>query len=124
MVRHATFARGQQPSRLARMARMRAASLAGMRSCCLADLDRGRVVEGAMMQPDSLLSEQTTEGIIINGDPPTSDAENCPGGSGGAFAPDTMDIRLTALAMNELWPMSPVARAAAIKRLEEAVANP
>jgi hypothetical protein len=60
----------------------------------------------------------------MQSDPHTIDAEKTRGGSGGPSGPDTMDVRLTALALRELWPMSPEARVAAIKRLEAVVSNP
>jgi hypothetical protein len=50
--------------------------------------------------------------------------ENLERGLGSGCAPNTRDIRLTSLAIREQWPLDPSAKAAAVRRLEEAVRNP
>jgi hypothetical protein len=63
------------------------------------------------------------------GDPIDDDDEKAPGGLGDRSAPPAMttgtrDVRLTALALEERWPLSPEAKAAAVRRLEDVVSNP
>jgi hypothetical protein len=57
---------------------------------------------------------------------PTPDAENPEMGLGDgcALTDGTRDVRLLALALTERWPMSPEAKAMAIRRLERVVSNP
>lgn len=55
---------------------------------------------------------------------PLDDEENPERGSGSGCAPTTRDVRLTALALSERWPMSSEAKEAAVKRLETVVMDP
>jgi hypothetical protein len=54
----------------------------------------------------------------------SDDAANPERGSGSDCAPNTRDVRLTALAIREQWPLDPDAKAAAVLRLEEWVRSP
>jgi hypothetical protein len=61
----------------------------------------------------------------MQGDPIDDDAGKAPGGLGGSSAPlGTRDVRLLAAALEQMWPMDPAAKAAAVRRLEEALKDP
>jgi hypothetical protein len=56
-------------------------------------------------------------------DPSITDEKNS-GGLGGASAVKVKDVRLTAMALAQHWPISQEARDAAIKMLEDIILNP
>src|SRR4051795_2201244 len=61
----------------------------------------------------------------MQGDPHTAGAGKEPLGLGEDCAPmGTRDVRLLALALQQMWPMDPAAKEAAVRRLEAVVMNP
>jgi len=61
----------------------------------------------------------------MQGDPTDDAAGNPERGLGSPSAPTgTRDVRLLALALEERWPMSAEAKAAAVRRLEAVVSDP
>jgi len=60
----------------------------------------------------------------MQGDPTDDAAGNLERGSGSGCAPNTRDVRLLALALEERWPVSAEAKSAAVRRLEAVVSDP